>query len=346
MNFDFTKTLALIKGGLMEAEATWKSYLESSPSWRDTTIALTGPLLLLNVVLDATFGRSLGTSIFSAFFLNLILSVVGFAIIVFVFNYMTGVFKGKSNFSRAFAAVSLAAIPAWIGGIIAAFLPSFPALLLTLAGGVLSLVFLYKILPLALEIPAPKRVLHFIASLVIVFILNVVVASIFGGAVVSGNVAGSAVDLSSTGSGMFGEIERQGRLMQAAEDDSYTPPKDSKLKKSQVNNYVSVLKKTRAMHTEYTEKMNALSKEMEAKEARGESLSMSDISKAYRGMGGVMAANNMEMEIVKTGDGNWAEHLWVKEQLRTAKIQQGEGSDAIEHNYKLYQRYSEEIDDG
>jgi hypothetical protein len=58
-----------------------------------------------------------------------------------------------------------------------------------------------------------------------------------------------------------------------------------------------------------------------------------------------MTANNAEMEVVKTGGGNWAEHQWVKEQLRAAAIQQGEGSDALEHNYELYKEYEDELRD-
>ena len=36
--------------------------------------------------------------------------------------------------------------------------------------------------------------------------------------------------------------------------------------------------------------------------------------------------------------------MWVKEQLRTAMIQQGEGSEALEHNYGLYREFEEELD--
>jgi beta-glucosidase/6-phospho-beta-glucosidase/beta-galactosidase len=65
----------------------------------------------------------------------------------------------------------------------------------------------------------------------------------------------------------------------------------------------------------------------------------------YAGIGTAVSATNAEMELVKTGGDNWAEHLWVKEQLRTAKIQQGDGSDAIAHNYELYKEYQEDLED-
>jgi hypothetical protein len=42
------------------------------------------------------------------------------------------------------------------------------------------------------------------------------------------------------------------------------------------------------------------------------------------------------MEVVKTGGGNWAEYQWVRDQLRAARMQRGEGSEALAHNYERY----------
>jgi hypothetical protein len=91
--------------------------------------------------------------------------------------------------------------------------------------------------------------------------------------------------------------------------------------------------------------MEKLSADMEADKAAGKTVSLSDIRKAYSGAGSVLSANNAEMEVVKSGGGNWAEHEWVKQQLRTAHIQRGEGSDTLAHNYQLYQKYQSEITD-
>jgi hypothetical protein len=64
----------------------------------------------------------------------------------------------------------------------------------------------------------------------------------------------------------------------------------------------------------------------------------------YKGKGTAMSLNTVELETVKAGDGNWAEYQWVKEQLRNARLQRGEGSDALEHNYELYQEIEEETE--
>jgi hypothetical protein len=50
----------------------------------------------------------------------------------------------------------------------------------------------------------------------------------------------------------------------------------------------------------------------------------------------------IEIEIVKTAGGNWAEHQWVKQSLRTAWLQK-DSSDAVAHNYALYQEYEDHL---
>ena len=359
MQFDFTKTFALIKGGLLDHENTWKTYLEDCPDWRQTALVLTGPLFLFNVLLSLIFSRLTGgyaiygyqSGWFSALITGLVMGVIGFVIVVLVFNFLAGVFKGTANFSRAFAAVSLAVIPAWVAGAVAGLIP-YIGFLIALAGAILTLVFLYRIMPLALGVPDDKRVIHYVVSLVAVLIFNMIIGLALG----LGNAGNqqrnneySANDNSggrSASSGVVGQAVRQAELVDAASADRYDPPSDGELDKDQVEDYVSVMRKTRAVHAEYAEKMEKLAEEMKAKEAAGESPSMADFGKVYSGASGIMGANNAEMEVVISGGGNWAEHEWVKQQLRVARIQQGEGSDANAHNYSLYEKYQEELDDG
>lgn len=359
MQFDLTKTLALIKGGLLDHENTWKTYLEECPGWQQTALVLTVPLFTLSVLLSLILSRLAGGyamygyqgNWFTAFIASLVMGVIGFALVVFIFNFLAGIFKGTANFSRAFAAVSLAFIPAWVAGPLAGLIP-YVGVLIALAGGIVSLVFLYRIMPLALDIPQDKRVIHYVVSLVVVVVCNMLIGLTIGvstqGVSTQNRSSGYSVD-NKTGSrtassGMMGEFARQAELMDAASADKYDPPADGKLDEEQVEEYVSVLRKTRAVHKEYEEKMEKLAAEMQAKEEAGESPSIADMGKVYSGVGGFMGANNAEMEVVKSGGGNWSEHEWVKQQLRTAHIQQGEGTDANAHNYKLYKEYEEELD--
>lgn len=359
MQFDFTKTLALIKGGLLDHENTWKTYLEDCPDWRQTALTLTGPLFLVNVLLSLIFSRLTGgyavygyqSGWFSALITGLVMGAIGFAVVVLVFNFLAGIFKGTANFSRAFAAVSLAVIPAWVAGAVAGLIP-YIGFLIAMAGGIMSLVFLYRIMPLALGVPDDKRVVHFVVSLVAVFIINMVIGLALGLGNAGSQYQSSGYSASdndgrrSASSGVVGEAVRQAELVEAATADRFEPPADDKLDEDQVEDYVSVMRKTRAVHAEYAEKMEKLAEELKAKEEAGESPSLADLGKVYGGASGIMSVNNAEMEVVVTGGGNWAEHEWVKQQLRVARIQQGEGSDAIAHNYRLYEKYQEELDDG
>ena len=358
MQFDFTKTLALIKGGLFDHENTWKTYLEDCPGWQQTALVLTGPLFLASILIPMVFYRFTGgyamygyqSSWFMALITSLIMGAIGFAIVVLVFNFMAGTFKGIPNFSRAFAAVSLAVIPAWVAGAVAGLIPYLGGLI-ALVGGILSLVFLYRIIPLALNVPDDKRTVHFVVSLVIVIVINMIIGLTIGLGNTGSPYKGSGYKTSEVSprkgasSGVIAESMRQAEIIEVASADQYEPPADGKLDEDQVEDHVSVMRKTKAMHDEYAEEMEKLAAEMKAKEAEGKSPSIADFGKMYSGAGRLVSANNAEMEVVVSGGGNWAEHEWVKQQLRIAHIQQGEGSDANAHNYKLYKKYEEKLSD-
>jgi len=355
MEFDIKKTLQLIRGGLMDHQATWTNYLEGNPTWQQTAVVLTGPMIIVSVVLTAIFSRMVGgfnyfgygMGFFQALLTGLVMAAAGITIAAFVFSFLAGVFDGKSNFSRAFSAMSLVSIPAFLAGIVAALIPGF-GFLISLAGGILSLVFMYKIIPLALELPDSKRVLHFVVSLITVFVVNMVLSFTLGFGSARDYVAFDSTDSKGRdraegrvvqNSGMMGEIERQQQLQLAASEDIYEPPEDGKLERSQVLAYVDVKKKTNAAHERYAQKLEATRQEMEGKEQA----SVSDLTKMYSSVGGAISAQNAEMEIVMTGGDNWAEHSWVRDQLHIALIQQGRGSEALEHNYALYEEFASDL---
>jgi len=357
VNFDWQKTVSLVKGALTDHRATWASYLAEGNDWKTTALQLTGPLIIANVVLVAALSRLLGGfgagAQYGGFLvtvvMGLIAAAIGLGIAVAVFNYLAGLFKGSPDFSRAFAAVSLAAVPAWVAGIVAAAIP-FLGFIIALAGGILSLVFLYQVIPLALNVPQDKRVVHFIVSLVCAAILNAVIGAVLGVGMAGGQMTApmssrdEAAAGSPVGAGMLGEWERQSRLMEAATADRYEPPADGRLTADQVERYISVREKTARLHAEYQEKLEQAGRAMEQKQAQGDEVTLGDLGSLYAGVGKAMTANNAEMEVVKTGGGNWAEHNWVKEQLRNARIHRGEGSKALAHNYKLRQKYADQLD--
>jgi hypothetical protein len=353
MEVDLKETLRLVQGGLLDHRATWQNYLDSDPPWQKTAGLLVGPIVLTNVVFSLVFAKLMGgfysyaygSNIIVALVMGLIMSVAGMALGSFVLAFLAGNFGGKNSFSRALAAVSLAAIPGAVAGVVGALIPGL-GFLVMLAGGIVSLVFLYKILPLALDIPEPKRTLHFVVSLVSMFVINAVVATVLGlggpGQSASGyGVSNNSAESSTAGSGILGEIQRQSQLIEAASSATYEAPDSGKISEGQIQAYVKVKEKTRALHQQYAQKMQKLEAELENKD----NPTAADISKVYAGLGSALGANNAELEIVTSGGGNWAEHQWVASSLRNAMIQQGDGSDALMHNYALYEKYSDVLED-
>ena len=94
---------------------------------------------------------------------------------------------------------------------------------------------------------------------------------------------------------------------------------------------VSSRAKTKALRARLTAKFESIEEE---------EASMSDI---LGGMGDAMRLSTAEMEVVKTRGGNWAEHMWVKNQIETARVQQ-DLNDTVKHNYALFLEYQEQIE--
>jgi hypothetical protein len=138
--------------------------------------------------------------------------------------------------------------------------------------------------------------------------------------------------------GILGDAMRQGELMAAAEEDRYDPPVDGKVSDSQVREFVRVVGRAGEIMEEKAERIRELSERAD----NNEQLSMSEMSEVMGATTTMMGMNTIELELVKSGGGNWAEYQWVKESLRTAYLQK-EGNDAIAHNYELYKAYEDEL---
>ena len=335
--FDINKTLTLIKGGLFEPKDTWKAYLEEKKGWKETALALTLPLVLVSAVVTSLLAwvfSSYMPSGIGATLMRIIMSFVGISMASFVFSYAASMFGGKHDFSKGFAALSLAAIPGLIGSMLGA-LP-FVGMLLSLGLGILGLVYLYKIIPSYLEVPQAKRVVHFIVSLLVSFVLMAGLGMLLG----LGDAPNSSYASSASTSGMFGEFGRQAELMENAEQDTFSPKKDARITEKQMQALLHTLKKTQAYKKTKEASLKELDKQMNNKNK--EELSFSDIMKMASNAGSAMSTVNAEMEVVKSAGGNWAEHTWVKEQLHIAVIQQ-DISDTVKHNYALYLKYKDAL---
>jgi hypothetical protein len=351
MSLDLSKTLDLIKLGLTDPTAAWEKHFTGDISWQETAQLLTGPIIAANAILIATFsslfggfgGFLHGAGFWGILFSSLIGAVVGVFVSAGVFSFLAGKFDGQSNFSKAFAAVSLAWVPAFLGSIVAAIIPIIGGLV-ALAGFVLSLVYLYRLMPQALTVPATRRVLHFVLSLVAILIINMLISSVLGLGRMSDQrtfsggdpFSGSTDENTTRGSGMIGAMQRQGELMEAAGKHQYEPPSNGKVSRDQIASYVDVQRKANKVQQRFQEKL-------ENNMGAGQKQDLASLSRLGTSLSGAVGAQNAEMELVITGGGNWAEHNWVKAQIQTAVLHGGEGNAAIVHNYKLFQPYMEEL---
>jgi Yip1 domain len=344
--FDWHKTLDLVKGGLLDPRPTWESYHAENRPWTDTAMTLTAPLILSTAVLVALlswifrhhylFGYGRGGVL--GFLLGIIVSTIGVLVAAFVFSFLAGVFKGTHDFNRGFAAVSLAMIPGYVGNV----LGTLPWLgwLLSLALAILSLVYLYRIVPLYLNVPQDKRPVHYVVSLIACFVVMLVVAMVLGVGVMESPARHMTGEAPSNESyGLLGGLGRQAEIMDAAEKDRFDPPADGRISDVQMQHYLGFMRKTAELRADQRDRLKKLEQETQGKKDLG----LSDLGQVAGGIGTMLGTVTAEMEVVKTGSGNWAEHQWVKEQLHLARVQK-DISDAVKHNYAMYQKHATELE--
>lgn len=350
--FDLNRTLQLVRGALFNAEATWRAYLPEAGDWMKTAMLLTVPLIVASTVIayliallgsDVTmFGQFRPTLLSSA--MNIITSAIAAAVVAFIFSAFSGLFGGKTGFGLGLAATTLAFVPGYAGRALA-WLPWIGGLI-ALGLGIYGLVLLWRIIPIYFEVPDSKRAGHYIVSLIASIVVFLLLSATVGRALY-GSGMGSPfgnIDVSdSAGSGpagVFSGIARQAELIEAANQDTYTPPSDGKLNDRQVREFIRVMERATEALEAKGEQMRAIAERAE----KDEQMSLRDMSTMMGGMTQMAGMNTVEIEMVKTAGGNFAEHQWVKNSLRTAWLQK-DINDAVAHNYALFQKYEDQLTD-
>lgn len=348
---DLKRTLNLVSGGMFDPEQTWRKYLPEAEDWQKTVYLLTGPLIIFAAVAAYIFGF-LGSdiSLFGGFrptivstLLTIISSAIAAGVVAFVVSALAGAFGGKSSFALGLAATSFAFIPGYLGQA-ATWLPWIGGLL-ALGLFIYGLVLLWKIIPIYLAVPDGKRVGHYILSLVAtiaaMFILSMTIGRLLYPSMdgpTFKNISDLPTSDSSTGAGIYGGMARQAELMEAAENDRYDPPSDGRLSEDQVREFIRVMQRTEELQQEKTARFQELAEKAESDEG----VSLSDLGSMMSGVTEVAGLQTSEIEVVKSAGGNWAEHQWVRESLRTAWVQK-DINDAVAHNFDLYQKFEAEL---
>lgn len=335
--FDPNTTVRWVTGMLKDPDGTAAAYRETRAPWQQTFVQITLPVYVVSAVagfvLSLVFGRPFlygAEAGAPAFFLvSLLWSVAFLFVVVFIFDYFAGTFGGQREYNASFAALSLAWVPALVGGI----LSPLPLIgwIIGFAAAIYGLVLLYRLIPLFMGVPQDKRVVHFVVSLLVAFVVNLIVAGLLAAAFLP-DFDDMASDTDRSGSGgVLTDFERQANVAEEAAQDVYDPPADGRLTDAQVAAYVRTLQRT----AELRERLGGKYQNMDEQEP--------SIGDVFGGVKDMMRIGTAEMEVVKTGGGNWAEHQWVRNQIEVARIQR-DSTPAVEHNYELFLEYQDEIE--
>lgn len=347
--FDPKRTLDLVKGALLDPEPTWRSYLPEALDWKKTALLLTGPLIVAAALISWLLGflhtgpsiLGLGRPTLGTVLLQIVMGAVLAGVVALIWSALAGAFRGKSSFALGLAATTLAFVPGYVGQALSG-LP-WIGRLLALVLLIYSLVLLWRIIPLYLEVPDTSRAAHYVVSILACIVAAFIVSTVIGGMMYEAGVTpGTSFsrddDSGALRGGVLGGAARQAELLALAEEDTYTPPSDGKLSERQVENFIRVMDRAGDLRAEKDKRLGEIAKRAENEER----MSMSDFSQIVGGMVDLAGLQSEEIEVVKTGGGNWAEHQWVRDALRTAWIQK-DINEAVSHNYRLYQEYEEEL---
>jgi len=344
---DLPRTVQLVKGGLLDAEATWRAYLPEAGDWKKTAALLTGPLIVASAVVAYLLGvlgagaSVLGAPTFTELLLSIIWGAIAAALVAFVFGAFASWLGGRGGFAIGLAATTLAFIPGYVGRALSG-LP-WIGWLLGVVLAIYSLILLWRISPIYFEVPSEKRTAHYVASLLTSIVASWVVGMIVGIGALGEQGANRVLNADGTSTsaasgGLFGGITRQADLISAAEADRYAPPSDGKLTEQQVQDFIRVMERAKEASAERQERIRQIAEQADSNQR----VSLGDLSTVITGITEVAGLNTAEIEIVKSTGGNWAEHQWVRETLRAAWLLK-DGDEAVVHNYGLYRRFEEQL---
>jgi len=376
--FDLTKFIGWVRDGLFQPHPTWTAYKAENFSWKDTALQLSLPLMIISGLLVLVLGWLFADSYlfgggggFGGFIAYLLMGLIWFGVGGFIASFLAGKFGGKDSFAQAFSALSFAAIPGMLGSVLGA-LP-FIGFLLSLAGAIWSVVLLWQALPVFLDVPEDRKVGHFFATLGLSIVAMLVTGSLLAAIGLTAAVSSLGTDdtidrrastpssrsqapssnrysgdqnsartgasgsnssaipptrtSSDNGAGLFG-FGREMDYLEAAEADRFTPPADGELDEEQVTRTVHFLEAAGRLR-------DAAASNLEKLNDENAEPSLNDL---FKGVKGLVGAGTAEMQAVKSGGGNWAEHQWIKNQLFEANIHR-DLNNTTEHNYELYQKY-------
>ncbi len=282
------------------------------PSWSDVLLQMIGAVLLY---------------------------MISIVILGWLAAYLASLFGGKNDLPKAVSMIFWISVPSLVGQILGT-LP-YAGWVIALGLGIYSLVLLYKAIPIFLDVPMEERVKHFILFLIGSFLVSIALNMTLGRLFTPKDmmqqmqpdiVKQMTPPITETKSATPGTTHTEtGKpenpiedyvnsmakgdynkdIIEATKQDTFTPPSDGKLTKAQVDRFLALAKRVKLVEKEQAEKM----KEKYEGKDKSEEFSITDI---FNGLKDISNLATLEMKVVKSNGGNWAEYQWVKDRVREA----------------------------
>ncbi len=339
----FTMTL----NAIMKPEVVWKKELSNEISWQDylkyPILPIIATVAIISGILTKLFGFHIPAigAIYPSM-TDTLLQITGFVIVFvisliilgFIAAYIAGVLGGKNDINQAIKMLFLISIPSLIGQVFGA-LP-FVGWIISLGLGIYSLVLLYRAIPEFLGVSIENRVKHFIffiiAAIVVSMLINMTIGRIFAPKDMIAHINKDILTNSQNGSHKIdlpGEKETKSenpvqdyiesmskgdynqKTITDSANDTFTPPENGRLTKEQVQKFITYAKKVKIVEKEQAQRL----KEKYEKKEKSDDFSISDI---FNGLKDVSNLATLEMKVVKSNGGNWAEYQWIKDRVREA----------------------------
>ncbi len=266
---------------------------------------------------------------------TVVIYLVSIAVLGWIAAYLAGMLGGKNDPARAIAMLFWISVPSMLGQI----LGTLPMVgwIMSLGLGIYSLVLLYRAIPVFLEVPLSDRVKHFIFFLIAAFAVSVVLGMTIGRIFTprdmmqnirpdimlpqttegKSTVTSSAAHTAKSENPVEDYVKSMSKgdydkeVIRKSAEDRFSPPADGRLTPEQVNRFLELVQKVKTVEKEQAEKL----KQKYDRKEKSEDFSVSDI---FNGLKDFTSLATLEMKVVKTNGGNWAEYQWVKDRVREA----------------------------
>ncbi len=332
---------------IVKPQEVWKKELANESSWLDylkfPILPVIAVVAVISAILTKIFGYHIpviGTIYPSASDLvlqiagSIIIFIVSMVVLGYVAAYLGGLFGGKNDMNRAVKMLFLICVPSLAGQILTT-LP-FVGWVFGIGLGIYSLILLYRAIPEFMEVSADDRVKHFIffiiAAIVISIVINLSIGRLFTPKDMMQQINSGILtknddtlqkgisrtdDASKEKNPIQGYIESMSKgdynqdIINDSSNDSFTPPKNGRLTKEQVKKFIAYAKKAKIVEKEQAQRL----KEKYEQKEKSDDFSISDI---FNGLKDVSNLATLEMKVVKSNGGNWAEYQWIKDRVREA----------------------------